>query len=69
VTEHKEAEAARTSNRPYQVRLPGFVSDEDIGLGDVVKRVGYAFGVRTCGGCERRAALLNHWVRFVGRSK
>jgi hypothetical protein len=50
---------------PYRVRLPGFVRDEDIGLGDAVKRMTYAIGVRPCGGCEARAAALNRWVVFT----
>jgi hypothetical protein len=50
---------------PYRVRLPGFVSDDDIGLGDAVKRVTYAMGIKPCGGCERRAAALNRWVVFT----
>jgi hypothetical protein len=37
---------------PFKVRLPGFVRDEEIGLGDAVKRASYALGVRPCGGCE-----------------
>jgi len=48
------------------VRLPGFISDEDVGLGDVVKRATGAFGIRPCGGCERRAAALNRWLVFRG---
>ena len=28
----------RRTRPPHQVRLPGFVADDDIGLGDVVKR-------------------------------
>lgn len=52
---------------PYHVRLPGFITDEEIGLGDVVKRVTSAFGIRPCGGCERRAAALNRWIVFTGR--
>jgi hypothetical protein len=51
--------------RPYRVRLPGFVSDEEVGLGDVIKRVTYAIGIKPCGGCERRAAALNRWVVFT----
>jgi len=51
----------------YQVRLPGFITDEEIGLGDIVKRVTSAFGIRPCGGCERRAAILNRWSLFSGR--
>ena len=52
---------------PYRVRLPGFISDGDIGLGDVVKRASYAIGVKPCGGCERRAKALNRLMVFSGR--
>lgn len=52
---------------PARVRLPGFINDADIGLGDVVKRVTHAAGVRPCSGCERRAAALNRWLVFSGR--
>lgn len=55
--------------QPYRARLPGFVSDEDIGLGDAIKHATYAFGIRPCGGCERRAAALNRWFVFTGRAK
>jgi hypothetical protein len=51
----------------YRVRLPGFVADTEIGLGDVIKRVTYAVGMQPCAGCEQRAATLNRWVRFSGR--
>jgi hypothetical protein len=40
------------------------VIEEDIGLGDVVKRATYAMGIKPCGGCEKRAAALNHWLIF-----
>jgi hypothetical protein len=53
--------------QPYRMRLPGFVSEQEIGLGDVIKRVTYAFGIRPCGGCERRAAALNDRFVFVSR--
>jgi len=49
------------------VGLPGFINDEDIGLGDAIKRITYAFGIAHCGGCERRAATLNGWMVFSGR--
>jgi hypothetical protein len=52
-------------NEPLRVRLPGFVRDQDIGLGDLVKRVTYAAGIRPCGGCEKRAAALNRRVVFT----
>jgi hypothetical protein len=44
------------------VRLSGFISDEQIGLGDVVTRITYAAGIKPCGGCGRRAAALNRWM-------
>jgi hypothetical protein len=54
--------------RPHRVRLPGFLrEEEDLGLGDVIKRATAAAGVRPCGGCARRAAALNRWVVFSGR--
>jgi hypothetical protein len=69
-TSEPQSEAKTTSGpQPYRVRLPGFVRDEDIGLGDAIKQVTYAVGIRPCGGCERRAAALNRWFVFTGRSK
>ncbi len=47
---------------PHRVRLPGFVSSEDVGLGEVVSRVTTRMGVRPCGGCRRRAAALDRRV-------
>ena len=48
-----------------RVRLPGFLIDqEEIGLGDAIKRLTYAMGIKPCGGCEKRAAALNGWLRF-----
>lgn len=63
--EDKSKAQDRGKAEPYRVRLPGFIRDEEIGLGDAVKRVTYAIGVRPCGGCERRAAALNRWVVFT----
>jgi hypothetical protein len=51
--------------RPRKVRLPGFITDEQVGLGDVVQRVTYAMGIKPCGGCERRAAAMNRWMVFT----
>ena len=55
--------------QPYRARLPGFVTDKDIGLGDAIKHVTYAFGIRPCGGCERRAAALNRRLVFTRRAE
>ncbi len=57
----------KSEQRPYRVRLPGFISHEDVGLGDVIKRATSAAGIRPCGGCARRAAVLNRWLTFSGR--
>ena len=50
---------------PYRVRLPGFVAEEEVGLGDVVKSVAQAFGVAPCSACERRRQALNRWFVFT----
>jgi hypothetical protein len=35
-----ESETSHTGRRePYRVRLPGFIGEETVGLGDVIKRV------------------------------
>lgn len=65
--EAKDTQADKNERRPYKVRLPGFISDEDVGLGDVIKRATSAVGIRPCGSCEQRAAALNHWLSFSGR--
>jgi len=66
--EEKSGGAADKSEcQPYRVRLPGFISDSDIGLGDVIKRATYAVGIKPCGGCARRAAALNRWMVFSGK--
>jgi hypothetical protein len=63
----KNAAQDEREHKPYRVRLPGFISDEDVGLGDVIKRATYAIGVKPCGGCERRATVLNRWMVFSGK--
>jgi hypothetical protein len=55
------------SGRPVRVRLPGFISDEEIGLGDAVKRATSYVGIKACAGCRRRAAALNRWLVFTNR--
>ena len=55
--------------RPYRVRLPGFLNEAEIGLGDVVKKATAYVGIKPCGGCGRRAAYLNRWLVFSGRRK
>jgi hypothetical protein len=63
----REDSTEKSARQPYRVRLPGFVTDEEIGLGDAIKRVTYALGIQPCGGCERRAVALNRWLTFSSR--
>jgi hypothetical protein len=60
---------SRSEAAPYQVRLPGFISEETVGLGDVIKKATAAVGITPCAGCARRADLLNRWVTFTGRTR
>jgi len=54
-------------SQPHRVRLPGFISEEEVGFGDVIKRTTSYFGVKPCGGCVRRADALNRWLVFGNR--
>jgi hypothetical protein len=60
-----QADAEKGQGKRHRVRLPGFLIDEEIGLGDAIKRVTYAMGIKACGGCEKRAAALNRWMHFT----
>jgi hypothetical protein len=62
-----EGATGSMARQPYRVRLPGFVRDEDIGLGDLIKRTTASLAIKPCGGCERRAAMLNRWLTLTGR--
>jgi hypothetical protein len=66
-TEGKKLDNYSDKREPYRVRLPRFICDQEIGLGDVIKRATYAIGVKPCGGCEHRAKVLNRWMVFSGR--
>jgi len=50
--------------KPYRMHLPGFINDEDVGFGDIIKRATHAVGIKPCGSCARRAAFLNRWLVF-----
>jgi hypothetical protein len=43
--------------------------EKPIGLGDVVKKATTAIGVKPCGGCKKRAEVLNKAVTFVPKDK
>jgi hypothetical protein len=50
-----------------RVRLPGFVGDDGIGLGELAERITHALGVTPCGGCQKRARRLDRWITVSGR--
>jgi len=62
--EQRAQEQSRSGGSRYQVRLPSFVLDEDIGLGDAISRVTQRLHIPSCGGCQRRADMLNRAVTF-----
>jgi len=62
-----DSELDRKRSARSAVRLPGFINDDDIGLGDVVKRVSSAAGIRPCRRCDKRAEAMNSWLVFRGR--
>jgi hypothetical protein len=66
--ESNTAPATRQQEPAHRVRLPGFIIDQDIGLGDVIKRASSYVGIKPCGGCSRRADALNRWIVFTNRS-
>jgi hypothetical protein len=57
----------KSEDLPLRVRLPGFITGEEVGLGDVIKRATSYFGIPPCAGCDRRAAALNRWLVFTNR--
>lgn len=62
--EGRDAAPGCVERQPHRVRLPGFLIEEEIGLGDAIKRITYTLGIKPCRGCEKRAAALNRWMRF-----
>jgi hypothetical protein len=67
--ETREASSLEQEQKPHRLRLPAFVTDETIGLGDAIKRVAWTVGINPCRGCERRAAMLNRWFVLAGRTR
>jgi peroxiredoxin len=56
------------SMREVRIPIPGIPQD-GIGVGDLVKRMTDAFGIKACRGCERRRRRLNRWVIKGSRGK
>jgi hypothetical protein len=59
----------RPDHEPLRVRLPGFIADHEIGLGELVTRVTSTLGIRPCGGCAVRADALNRWIALSGKRR
>ncbi|SOD41686.1 hypothetical protein [Nitrosovibrio sp. Nv4] len=66
-TNEKNGSPDKAEHLHHRVRLPGFIADEEIGLGDAVKRATSFFGIQPCRGCARRAAALDRWLVFINR--
>jgi hypothetical protein len=64
-----EIDDANSNSTTYRVRLPGFVSDAEVGLGDAIRRFTSSLGIKPCSSCLRRAQVLNHWIVFTGRTR
>jgi hypothetical protein len=64
-TEEKKEPTGKHEHKPLRIHLPGFILEEEIGLGSAIKYVTSAMGVKPCAGCEKRAAALDRWVRFT----
>jgi hypothetical protein len=57
------SEAEQAVSR-VQISLPHL--QHDVGLGDVLKKLTGAFGIRACSACEKRAEALNRALQFRG---
>ena len=63
----KSKKSKSEGKQPKKLNIPGFISDEDIGLGDVIKRATSYIGIEPCGGCQKRAETLNRFLVFSPR--
>lgn len=58
-----------SASQPRKIRLPGFLVEHEVGLGEVIKKATYAVGITPCAGCARRAAAMDRWILFSPRSR
>ena len=52
------------SRVPRPIRIPFPTVQREVGLGQAVKRVTTALGIRPCSGCQQRARSLDRRVVF-----
>jgi hypothetical protein len=57
--------SSRDSPSSHRIRIPGFITEEEIGLGDVIKRATTYLGITPCMSCDRRSTALNRWMIFT----
>jgi hypothetical protein len=70
MNQESSAEDLDQSERaPFRVRIPGFLVGEDVGLGTAINRVTYVLGIKSCRGCDRRAAALDRRVVLSGKPR
>jgi len=55
--------------KPLRIPLPWMRQGTEVGAGEAIKRATGAMGIEQCGGCKRRAAILNGRIVFVGRRR
>lgn len=60
----KEKAPGRTPSSGARIRIPGFVADP-VGLGDLISSASKRLGIAPCGGCQRRAAVINKTIEFI----
>ena len=63
----KKEKKVKTEQQPFRVCLPGFIIEDELGLGDLVKTMTSGIGIKPCGGCQQRAAAMNRMITFSGK--
>jgi hypothetical protein len=66
-TSNANTEGVQPAKATHRIRLPRFIVHEPVGLGQAVKRVTTAAGIKPCEPCERRAQQLDRWFRVEPR--
>ena len=65
----EEESKAGESSVPFVIHLPGFIKDDVVGLGEIIKRATAAIGIPSCDSCGRRARLLSRFVAVSGSKR
>jgi hypothetical protein len=61
---HDGTKSQASAAARYRIRLPGFLIEEEVGLGDAIKKATSSAGIKPCGPCQKRTAALNRWMSF-----